>query len=120
MSDPRDIEAMELDGVHVTLDGSRLRLRVRDQSGRTVRFTLPANWLNSILKALPQSDGDGVVHPLDSWSLDRTPNGQDLVLTLQTPEGKAVSFAIKRWHVEGMATIATYGSAAGKSQQTIH
>jgi hypothetical protein len=120
MTDPSDIEAMELDSVHVSMDGRRLRLRVRDQSGRTVRLTLPASWLNSLLNALPRSDGGGVVHPLDSWSLDRTPNGQDLVLTLQTPEGKAVSFAMKRWQVEGMATIATYGSAAGNTQQTVH
>ena len=75
MTDPSDIEAMELDSVHISTDGRRLRLRVRDQAGRTVRFTLPANWLNSMLKALPRSAGDGVVHPLDSWSLDRTPNG---------------------------------------------
>jgi hypothetical protein len=120
MTDPSDIEAMELDSVHASTDGRRLRLRVRDQSGRTVRLTLPASWLNSMLNALPRSDGGGVVHPLDSWSLDRTSNGQDLVLTLQTPEGNAVSFAMKRWQVEGMATIATYGSAAGNTQQTVH
>jgi hypothetical protein len=120
MTDPSDIEAMELDGVHISTDGRRLRLRVRDRSGRTVRFSLPVNWLNSMLNALPQSGGDGVVHPLDSWRLERTPTGQDLVLTLQTPEGKAVSFAMKRWQVEGMATIATYGNAAGNTQQTVH
>jgi hypothetical protein len=73
-----------------------------------------------MLNALPLSAGDGVVPPLDSWSVDRTPNSQDLVLTLQTAEGKAVSFAMKRWQVEGMATIATYGSAAGSTQRTIH
>lgn len=120
MTDPIDIEAMELASVHISLDGRRVRLRVRDQSGRTVRFTLPANWLSSMVNALPRSGGDGVVHPLDSWRLERTPTGQDLVLTLQTPEGKAVSFAMKRWQVEGMATIATYGNVAGTTQQTLH
>jgi hypothetical protein len=120
MTDPNDIEAMELDSVHSSADGRRLRLRVRDRSGRTVRFTLPANWLNSMLNALPRSGGEGVVYPLDSWSLAQTPNGQDLVLTLQTPDGKAVSFAMKRWQVEGMATIATYGNATGNTQQTVH
>jgi hypothetical protein len=120
MTEPSDIEAVELDSVNLSMDGQRLRLRVRDQSGRTVRLTLPASWLNSMLNAVPRSAGDGVVHPLDSWSLDRTPNDQDLVLTLQTAEGKAVSFAMKRWQVEGMATIATYSSAAGSTQRTVH
>src|SRR5271167_2325656 len=99
MTDARDIEVRELDSVLVSADGRRLRLRVRDQAGRTVCFWLPANWLNSILKALPRSSDSGVVHPLDSWSIDRTPNGQDLVLTLRTPQGQAVSFAIKPWQV---------------------
>jgi hypothetical protein len=40
-----------------------------------------------------------------------TENGQDLVLTLHTPEGLAISFALKPWRVEGMATIATYGGS---------
>jgi hypothetical protein len=120
MADPRDIEAAELDSVLMSEDGRRLRLRVRDQAGRTVRFWLPVNWLNSILKALPRCSGGGVVHPLDSWSMDRTPNGQDLVLTLRTPHGEAVSFAIKQWQVEGMATIATYGSTPGAARRTVH
>jgi hypothetical protein len=80
----------------------------------------PGKLVDSILKTLPRSDTNGAVHPLDSWSFDRTPNGQDLVLTLQTWQGKAVSFAIKRWHVEGMATIATYDNAAESTQQTVH
>jgi hypothetical protein len=120
MTDSKEIEATELDSVRASADGRALRLRVRDQSGRTVCFTLPANWLNSLMNALPRSSGSGVVHPLDSWSMDRIPNGQDLVLTLRTPEGEAVSFAIKPWQVEGMATIATYGHSAGIAEQTVH
>jgi hypothetical protein len=61
-----------------------------------------------------------VVHPVDSWSIDRAPNGRDLVLTLRTPDGHAVSFAVKSWQVEGMATIATYGGTSGPSQRTLH
>jgi hypothetical protein len=52
--------------------------------------------------------------------MDRTPNGQELVLTLRTPQGQVVSFAIKPWQVEGMATIATYGNTAGIAERTLH
>jgi hypothetical protein len=47
-------------------------------------------------------------------------NGQDLILTLRTPEGQAVSFAMKPWQIEGMATIATYGNASGTSAGPVH
>jgi hypothetical protein len=114
------IDAMELIGVRVSSDGKRLRLRVRDQNGQTVSFSLPTGWLNAMLTALPQSFATGTVLPLDSWSMDRIGNGQDLVLTLRTPQGQAVSFAMKPWQVEGMATIATYGNSERTSGTTMH
>ena len=120
MTGSRDIDALELDSVHASPDGQQLRLRVRDQTGRLVRFSLPARWLNSILNALPRTADTEVVHPLDSWSIDRMPDDSDLVLTLRTPEGQAVSFAIKPWQVEGMATVATYGSSAGAPKRVVH
>jgi hypothetical protein len=118
------IEATELIGVRLSSDGTQLRLRVRDQGGRMITLSLPTCWLNAMLTALPRSPGAETVHLLDSWSMDRTGNGQDLILTLRTPEGEAVSFAVKPWHVEGMATIATYGqtgrTSGGTSGPTVH
>ncbi|WP_428490483.1 hypothetical protein [Rhodopila sp.] len=112
------IEATELISVLASPDGTRLRLRIRDQDGRTVSFTLPACWLSSMLNALPRSSGADRVHPLDSWNMDRS--GQDLVLTLRTADGQEVSFAMKPWQVEGMATIATYGGSGRTLGTTIH
>jgi hypothetical protein len=114
------IEAIELIGLHLSSDGTCLRLRIRDRNGQVVTFSLPACWLNAMLGALPQSSSPNTVHPLDSWSMDRSGNGQDLVLTLRTPEGQSVSFAIKPWQVEGMATIATYGRSARMPPPTVH
>ena len=73
-----------------------------------------------MLNAVPQAHRPDTVHPLDSWSMDPVGNGQDLVLTLRTPEGQAVSFAIKSWQVEGMATIATYGNSQQAPARTVH
>ena len=33
---------------------------------------------------------------------------------LRTPEGMAISFTIKRWQVQGMAAVATYGGHASR------
>ena len=114
------IDAMELIDVRMSADGESLRLHVRDQSGETVSVSFPACWLNTMLNAVPQAHRPDKVHPLDSWSMDRIGNGQDLVLTLRTPEGQAVSFTIKPWQVQGMATIATYGNSRHAPTRTLH
>jgi hypothetical protein len=113
-------EATELIGVQTTSDGTHLKLRIRNEVGQIITLTLPASWLNTMLNALPPSSRIDAVHTLDSWSMARVGDGPDLVLTLRTPEGQAVSFAVKPWHVEGMATIATYGASGRTSNITIH
>ena len=114
------IEGTELVGLRLSSDGKCLRLRVRDRNGQMVVVSLPTCWLNAMLNILPESSGPDTIHSLDSWSMDRLGNGRDLVLTLRTPEGKAVSFAMKSWQVEGMATIATYGMSSRSSATTVH
>jgi hypothetical protein len=120
LSDPGAIDATELIGVRLSSDGKLLRLRLRDQGGRTIAMSLPASWLNTIQNALPRQIDSGAVYPLDSWSMDRAEGGLDLVLTLRTPEGLTVSFLAKPWQVEGMATIATYGKTGQNSDKTVH
>jgi hypothetical protein len=114
------IDATELLDVRMSSDGKHLQLRLLDQTGQAVTFSLPACWLNTMLNAVPTSAGTATVHPLDSWSMDRSGNGDDLILTLRTPEGQAVSFTMKPWQVEGMATIATYGRSGRTTGTTIH
>jgi hypothetical protein len=115
------IDAKSLIGVKLSADGARLHLKLRDQTGQTVSLSLPACWLNELLSAVPGLAATAeTVHPLGSWSMDRPGTGPDLVLTLRTPEGQAVSFAMKPWQVEGMATIATYGGPPRTPGETIH
>jgi hypothetical protein len=115
------IDAKSLIGVKLSDDGARLHLRVLDETGRTVSLFLPVCWLNEMLSAVPGlGSAADTVHPLDSWSMERVGTGQDLVLTLRTPEGQAISFIMKPWQVEGMATIATYGGSGRTSDDTIH
>jgi hypothetical protein len=112
------IEPTELIGLRLSSDRTCLRLRVLDQSGQTVTVSLPVSWLNRVLSTLPQTSGPDAVYPLDSWSMARLSNGQDLVLMLRTPEGQAVSFAMKPQQVEGMAQRSpATGSWDGRHQQ---
>jgi hypothetical protein len=43
-----------------------------------------------------------------------------MILTLRTPEGMAISFTVKPWQVQGMATVATYGASGEGTGRTIH
>jgi hypothetical protein len=114
------IDAAELDGIRLSPDGSRLVLLLRDAAGQKVSLSLPTNCLNAVLTAVPRADEAGAMHAVDTWNMTATENGQDMILTLHTPEGMAISFTVKPWQVQGMATVATYGARGEVARRTIH
>lgn len=107
MTDRVRIDAAELLDVRLSSDRTRLLLRLRDQTGQSVSLSLPTSCLNTMMTAMPQQIETGTVHLLDTWTMGE--NGEDLVLTLRTPQGLSISFTAKPFQVEAMATIATYG-----------
>jgi len=119
MTAPPDIEATELLSVRVIHADGSIRLRIRDQNGQRLTIALSAHWLNAIVTALPWPPSVGEVRPLASWSMDRT-QADNLLLTLRTPEGQAVTFAMKPWQIAGMATVATYGNTDPPEKGSIH
>lgn len=120
MADKVRIDIDQLSEVRLSADGSRVLLTLLDDRGQKVTLSLPTNCLNKVFAAVPGQADPGVVHKLDSWSMGTVDNGQDLLLTLRTPEGAAVSFTLKPWQVEGMATIATYGSSSRPQPKILH
>lgn len=120
MTDRVSIDAAEFVSVRLSPDRNRLTLMLRDAMGQSISLTLPTACLNTVLTAMPQQINRGTLHSLDSWSMEPAENGQDVVLTLRTPDGLAISFAAKPWQVEGMATIATYGRGSRPSVKVVH
>jgi hypothetical protein len=120
MNDRTRIDATELDGVRLSSDGSRLILLLRDTAGQKVSLSLPVTCLNTVLTAMPRSAAMGARHSLDAWTMAPAENGRDMILTLRTPEGLAVSFTIKPWQVQGMATVATFGQSGETPPRTVH
>jgi hypothetical protein len=120
MTDRSRIDTAELDGVRLSPDGSRLILLLRDTAGQKVSLSLPTHCLNTVLTAAPQSAEAGTVHAVDTWNMALAENGRDMILTLRTPEGMAISFTVKPWQVQGMATVATYGSTREPANRSIH
>jgi hypothetical protein len=119
MTERPDIDAVELISVRMMHGAGRLRLRIRDQDGHPHTVAIPIQWLDSIVTASSAPPCGDEARPLASWSLDRT-NGDDLLLTLRTPDGHAVTFTMKPWQIAGMATIATYGSADPPRKNSLH
>lgn len=120
MADKVKIDADQLTEVRLSADGVRVLLALLDGTGQKVSVSLPANCLNALVSAVPRQMDPGVVHKLDSWSMSTAENGHDLLLTLRTPEGVAISFTLKPWQIEGMATIATYGNSQRTQPKILH
>ena len=120
LADRVRIDAAELLDARLSADRMRLVLRLRDQAGQSISLSLPTACLNTVLTAMPQQVETGTVHPLDTWTMGPAENGQDLVLTLRTPQGLAISFTAKRFQVEAMATVATYGRTHPPTAKSIH
>jgi hypothetical protein len=114
------IDADELTEIRLSADGARVLMSLLDTEGRKVSLSLPASCLNAVMSVAPRHAEPGAIHKLDSWNMGAVENGQDLLLTLRTPEGLAISFTLKPWQVEGMATIATYGNAQRSLPKTMH
>jgi hypothetical protein len=120
LTDKVKIDADQLTEVRLSADGARVILALLDDAGQKISLSLPINCLNAVLSVTPRHAEPGVVHKLVSWNMGVAENGQDLLLTLRTPEGLAISFTLKPWQVEGMATIATYGKSQRIQPKTMH
>jgi hypothetical protein len=114
------IDTDQLTEARLSADTTRVHLTLLDRDGRKTILSLPTNCLNTIVNLLPGRADPGSVHTLDTWTMGTTENRQDLLLTLRTPEGLAISFIIKPWQVEGMATIATHGSSNRPLPRSVH
>lgn len=106
--------------VRIASDGDRLLLRLRDPAGQRISLSLPTSCINMILRAMPRVAENGTVHPLDTWSMVAAENGQDLILTLRTPQGRAVSFVARPFQFEAMATVAMHSHAHPPTAKRLH
>jgi hypothetical protein len=120
MSELSRIDAAEVDSVRPSPDGTRLILLLRDAAGQKVSLSLPRSCISAILTAAPQPTKAGVPHSVAVWHMSLGENGQDVIMTFCTPEGMAMSFAIKSWQAQAMATVAMYGVPRDSASKSVH
>lgn len=108
MESIKQIDAAALTTFEVDPDGARVRLNVRDRNGGPAALVLPAEALSQLLMTLPSIIGQAlrngrrdeslrVVYPLERYRLElgevSSEGVRQLILTLETAGGFAVSFA---------------------------
>jgi hypothetical protein len=102
------IDALALTTFKIEPDGSRVHFQVRDGNGSQAELVLPATCLNQLLMTLPaviqevlrkahRDDSMRVAYPLERYRIElaepRAKGPQPFILTLETGDGFAVSFA---------------------------
>ncbi len=100
----------------VSPGGRRVQLGFEDASGRRCRLDLPFDVLSALLFTIPRilraalrARGDRnarVIQPLRSWQLERAAGTDCLILTLSTPTGFDVAFAVAQDQLAAMGEAA--------------
>ena len=120
MTDKVKIDAHELTEVRLSADGSARADEFAGRRGGGSFVVAAGGVFERRASVAPRHAEPGSVHRLDSWNMTVADNGQDLLLTLRTPEGLVISFTLKPWQVEGMATIAAYGKTQHPPPKNLH
>jgi hypothetical protein len=95
--------------------GDSFRLNFEAIDGRPASVTLPVECLNSLLMTLPRlleqalktryrDDSLKLVYPTSGWTLETAVGSNQLILTLNTPDGFRVSFALSPEDADGLAS----------------
>jgi hypothetical protein len=109
-----DINGKALTTWQVDSAGEAFRLNFESVDGQPASLTLPAECLRALLMTLPQltaqalrakyrDDTLKVVYPVGDWSLQLASDGVHRILTLGTPDGFEVSFALQDDDAAGLA-----------------
>ena len=100
------INGKALTTYQVDAGGEAFRLNFEGADGQPISLTLPSDCLRALLMTLPQltaqalrakyrDDTLKVVYPVGKWSLQVASDGVHRILTLSTPDGFEVSFALQ-------------------------
>src|SRR5262245_39767757 len=99
------IRGKQLTTFEVSPDGESVAIHVMDDQAQPAALVLPSECLNGLMMTLPEmvrrslrlrfrDPAMRVVYPVGEWDVERSPVPGNVVVTLRTPDGFAVSFAL--------------------------
>ena len=93
--------------------GAEIRLHMLDDAGRPITLEFPAGLAASLILTLPhlmerclqqlRGDATRLVFPMQCWALEGAGETENFILTLQTPDGFSVAFAVSMDDARGLA-----------------
>ena len=110
-----EIVGKALTTCQVDSTGDSFRIVMEDADGRPASVVLPTDCLRSLLMTLPnvieqalkaryRDDTLKVVYPMGGFSLQAAAGSDSRILTMTTPDGFRVSFALSPEDAGGLAT----------------
>jgi hypothetical protein len=120
-----DISGTSFTTCQVAADGSAIRLVFEAPGGKPASLTLPIQCVQQLLMTLPHAASEAIrakhgddtlrlVFPLGGWKLEQGAGNTELILTLKTPDGFEVAFAVDQGTMAQMSRTAA-GSATALS-----
>jgi hypothetical protein len=114
------IRGSTLTKFEVAADGCSVSLNVTDDEARPVSLVLPSDCLGRLVMTAPEMMRQALqrrhrdpslrlVYPVGEWSIEACGSADVLILTLTTPDGFHMSFAVSPTQLQQMATIASDG-----------
>jgi hypothetical protein len=111
------IRAQRLTKFSVAADGGSIAIGVADEEGRAGALMLPTECLKQLMMTLPemmrralrlQHDDASLrlVYPAAGWEVERSTAPGTFILTLRTPDGFHLSFALSAVDLSHMAEAA--------------
>jgi hypothetical protein len=106
--------------------GAQIRLHMLDETGRPVTLALPTQLASSLILTLPglmdrclrelRGDATRLVFPMHCWTLEAAAAAEAFILTVETPDGFRVAFAVSMDDARGLAeAFQTYCPTTGVS-----
>jgi len=111
------IRAQRLTKFSVTADGGSIAIGVADEEDRTCALMLPTECLRELMMTLPEmmrralqlqhhDPSLRLVYPAAGWDVERAAAPGTFIVTLRTPDGFHISFALSAADLSHMADAA--------------
>jgi hypothetical protein len=124
-----EIEGETLTSFQVSPDGTQFRLNLRDAEGGPASVTLPTDCLNQLVMTMPRIAAEALcarfhdnslrlVYPIGDWTIESALGDPKLILTLRTPDGFEIAFAIDSEDIARMGVVAAEREVASRYHQT--
>jgi len=116
MDDPTWLEVKDLTTYEIAPDGTSVRLRMIDSTGREANVIVPMDSLQQLTLTMPKMVAQllqaacrdpalRLVHNVATWKIERGDDGQSIV-TFETPDNFQASFALPSRDLANMAMTA--------------